>query len=606
MTLSAINGNRTEMAAIVNDHCPARYNILGSLMKIKSYALFFAVTLCTSLFFKNLSAQQLAFPGAEGFGAYASGGRGGVVYEVTNLSDNVVAPEVGSLRWALTDTSSRAPRTIVFRVSGIIVLQGVLHVGNNKVNNVTIAGQTAPGDGICLRKYPMYCHGTNIIIRYLRFRPGNETHSNSPAIYGIHAENGRNIIIDHCSMSWSIEEAATFYDDRDITVQWCIVSESLNSSYNAKGNHGYGGVWGGQNGSYHHNLLAHHLSRTPRFNGARSHDTLALVDFRNNVNYNWGASEGCHGGEVEIVGVGISKINMVNNYYKPGPATTGTSRQYLIAKPYDSTTNQSVRSLSKWYITGNYVNGNPAVTADNWNGGVQPKYPAKWAASSFKSDSMFAVAQIVTQTAEEAYVSVLAGAGAILPKRDTVDKRIVQEVTDGTYTYGAGGLIDSQQVVGGWPDYSSLSAPADADSDGMPDLWEIAHSLNPNDPSDRNTIGASGYTMLEEYLNSITGQTGIVSVEERSLLPLKYELKQNYPNPFNPKTIISFQLSASCVISLRVFDMYGRTIATLAEGRTQSGVHQVEFDGSRLASGIYFVRLSTENTLQTIKTILAK
>jgi pectate lyase len=564
------------------------------------------------LMIQTSSAQQIAFPGAEGYGAFASGGRGGVVYEVTNLSDSVAAPQPGSLRWALSDTSHSLPRTIVFRVSGIITLQGRLDVGRNNssgkciVNNVTIAGQTAPGDGICLRKYPMKVYATNVIIRYIRFRPGDETQSNSPAIYGIDVENAKNVIVDHCSMSWSIEEAATFYDDKFITVQWCLVSESLNSSFNPKGNHGYGGVWGGQYGTYHHNLLAHHLSRTPRFNGSRAHDTTAIVDFRNNVIYNWGASEGCHGGEVEILNVGISRINMLNNYYKPGPATTGTTRKYLVAKPYDSTTVLSVRSLSQWYITGNYVNGNDSITADNWKGGIQPKYPAKWSAISFKSDSMFTVPLISMQTAQDAYTSVLAGAGATLPKRDSVDLRIINEVTNGTSTYGTGGIINSQSDVGGWPTYNSLPALADADHDGIPDAWEIAQGLNPNDSTDGNSIASSGYTMLEEYLNSINGQTGITSVANEALAPRTFELYQNYPNPFNPSTTISFNLPFRSFVSLKIFNLLGREIACLISENLSAGNYSQQWNAWNLSSGIYFYRLQAGSFIETKKLIFLK
>jgi pectate lyase len=557
-------------------------------------------------------AQQLAFPGAEGFGAYASGGRGGVVYVVTNLLDSVAIPPEGSLRWALSDTTNLQPRTIVFRVSGMIHLQGRLDVGRNNasgkciVNNITIAGQTAPGDGMCLRRYPMKVYATNVIIRHIRFRPGDETHSNTPAIYGIDVENARNVMIDHCSMSWSIEEAATFYDDKDITVQWCLISESLNNSYSPKGAHGYAGVWGGQYGSYHHNLIAHHYSRTPRFNGARAHDTTAVVDYRNNVVYNWGNSDGCYGGEVEIVGVGLSRINMVNNYYKPGPATPSGSKSYLIAKPYDSTSNLSARSLSRWYITGNYVFGNATVTADNWNGGVQPKYPSIWPAASFKSDSMFAAAPVTTQTAEEAFDTVLAGAGATLPLRDSVDSRIVSEVRSGVATYGTAGLIDSQTDVGGWPAYSSLPAPPDADNDGMPDAWETAQGLNPNDSADRNAVAASGYTMLEEYLNSIDGQTGIVSAEERAIVPAHLQLEQNYPNPFNPRTAIAFQLSDPRFVTLAVYDLLGRVVATLVNERLMPGTYTREFDATGLASGAYLCRMQAGSFVVTKKLILLR
>jgi pectate lyase len=585
----------------------------GRTMRVSmAAAIALAILLLPSCMHTRAFAQQRAFPGAEGYGAYASGGRGGMVYVVTNLLDSLTNPPVGSIRWALSDTSNLLPRTIVFRVSGTIELQGRLDVGRNNasgkciVNNITIAGQTAPGDGICLRRHTLKVYATNVIIRHIKFRPGDETHANSPAVYGIDVENARNVIVDHCSMSWSIEEAATFYDDRDITVQWCFITESLNTSYNSKGAHGYGGVWGGQYGTYHHNLLAHHYSRTPRFNGARAHDTTAIVDFRNNVIYNWGNAEGCHGGEVEIAGVGSSCINMINNYFKPGPATPAGAKSYLIAKPYDSTSDLSSRRLSRWYIAGNYVTGSPTVTADNWNGGIQPKYPAKWAAASFRADTMFTVAPVVTQSAEDAYGAVLAGAGATLPRRDSVDARIVREVTSGTATYGTGGLINSQTDVGGWPLYQSLPAPPDADSDGMPDTWEKAHGLNPSDPADRNVVAPSGYTMLEEYLNGINGQTGISAIDESAGTPKSFALAQNYPNPFNPKTGIRYQVSGFSDVKLAVYDMLGREVEVLVNGRKEPGVYQVEFDGGGLPSGAYLCRLTAGTFVQTRRLLLLR
>lgn len=422
-----------------------------------------------------IQAQTLAFPGAEGFGRFTSGGRGGSVWEVTNLNDS--GP--GSLRAAI---EAEGPRTVVFRVSGTIALQSELRIENG---DLTIAGQTAPGDGICIRDYMVFIDADNIIIRYIRVRLGDERRQQEDAISGL---GRKNLIIDHCSFSWGMDETATFWDNENTTVQWCIISESLHHSFHRKGAHGYGAIWGGKGASFHHNLLAHHASRTPRFNGSRYHKEpeKEIVDFRNNVIYNWGFNS-AYGGEA-------GRQNVIANYYKYGPATKPKNR---IVEPWDG--------KGKWFVSGNFVYGFPEITADNWAGGVQGKF---W--DAVRVDAPHPAAPVTTQTAEEAYELVLANAGAVLPKRDPVDLRIIQEVRSGTATYsgkwGAGsGIIDSQTQVGGWPDLRSAPAPSDNDHDGMPDEWEIEDGLNPADPADRNgDRNGDGYTNLEEYLNSLT------------------------------------------------------------------------------------------------------
>jgi hypothetical protein len=453
-------------------------------------------------------AQVVAFPGAEGFGRLATGGRGGQVVEVTNLND--AGP--GSFREAFNQYLGE-PITIVFRVGGLIDLKSALKPTRS---NVTIAGQTAPGDGICLKNYSLKLHGTNIIVRYIRSRPGNTSGANVSGIYGLNMENCRNFIVDHCSFSWSIEETATFYDNKYSTVQWCLVSESLNSSFNGKGDHGYAGVWGGQYASYHHNLVAHHHSRAIRFNGARAHDTTAVVDYRNNVIYNWGDMNAAYGNELVIPG-GSGQLNLVNNYYKGGPATPPARAAVLfdITQAYDAA--NPAKPVATVYAAGNYDAGYPTVTADNWRGIRLHNYPAT--AANFARFRQAAptpnLAPITTQSAEAAYRSVLAGAGATVPVRDALDARIVQETRTGTATgsspggsatYGLHqGIIDSQADVGGWPTYRPGAAPPDTDHDGMPDTWETSHGLSATAAADRNTLGASGYTHLEEYLNSLAG-----------------------------------------------------------------------------------------------------
>ena len=288
-----------------------RYKLI-MMSKIFSFPLLFIL-----MSFNAAQAQLIAFPGAEGYGKFTTGGRGGRVIEVTNLNGD---ESPGSLRAALK-TPGNDPITIVFRVSGNISLtQGQVKVGRS---NMTIAGQTAPGDGICIKDGYLKFGGSNLIIRFLRLRPGDAAGLSDLSSLG--TENGKNIIIDHCSLSWSNEESHTCYDNKYITVQWCILSEGLYSSFDSKGARSYGSQWGGQYASYHHNLLAHNVSRSPRVNGARSHDTVAICDYRNNVIFNWGKSGAVYGGELEVNAPNAEcSINWVNNYYKPGPATANT------------------------------------------------------------------------------------------------------------------------------------------------------------------------------------------------------------------------------------------------------------------------------------------
>jgi hypothetical protein len=420
-------------------------------------------------------AQPLAFPGAEGFGRFAAGGRGGDVYAVTHLNDN--GP--GSLREAV----SAGNRTVVFRVSGTIDLQSDLLITQS---NLTIAGQTAPGDGICLKRHPLRLSGaSDVIIRHLRVRPGPE--SGKP-VDGIEVRNGRNIILDHCSVSWSIDEAVnTWHGAKDLTVQWCLIAEPLNRSIH-RGPHGYGASWGGENTSYHHNLFAHCAGRAPSVAGQTKERTI-LMDHRNSVIYNW-QHRSCDGKPVSI--------NVVNNYYKPGPATLPAVRRRIVRI---DDTRAAYGYDSGWHIAGNIVEGFPALTADNWAGGVD--FEGSTSAQTSRRLDPFPVAPVTTQPAAEAYALVLAGAGATLPRRDSIDARIIDEVTRGTATFGDG-IIDTPAQVGGWPELKSAPAPADSDGDGMPDAWEQARGLNPRDPADRNAATlAPPYTNLEVYLNSL-------------------------------------------------------------------------------------------------------
>ncbi len=441
------------------------------------------------------SAVPLAFPGAEGFGRFATGGRGGDVYIVTNLNDS----GAGSLRDAVTNRVVTTPRTVVFAVSGTIYLQSTLRITKG---NLTIAGQTAPGDGICLAYRPLdISNSTNVIIRFLRVRLGDVAGVENDAFS---SRYGSNLIIDHCSFSWSVDETSSTYDNTDLTLQWCFITESLRDSVHSKGPHGYGGIWGGLGATYHHNLIAHHDSRNPRFNGARTHGTDdELVDMRNNVIYNWKGNS-TYGGEPTDTGL-PARHNMVNNTYKNGPATGTGSIRYRILEPSRNTESTGA-TLSLFHVSGNWTTASSTVTANNWNGGVQVIPSSEF--PSIRADTPFAVPAVTTQTAQESYPLVLAYAGCRRPNRDPIDTRIAGEVASGTVTYYGSknnypGIIDSQADVGGWPALASAPAPADTDADGMPDTWENARGLNPADPSDRNLADSAGYTNLELYLNEL-------------------------------------------------------------------------------------------------------
>lgn len=476
-----------------------------------------------------------AFPGAEGFGMYTTGGRGGKVCHVTTLEDGT---QEGTFRWACSQSGAR---TIVFDVSGTIFLKSELRIKND---NVTIAGQTAPGDGICIANYPFVIACKNIIIRYMRFRLGNEalkTNAKAHEGDGLGGMDSQNIIIDHCSVSWSIDECLSVYGSRNITVQWCIASQSLNNAGHSKGAHGYGGNWGGSGASYHHNLVAHHISRTPRLGPRPGTQTDERMDMRNNVIYNW-IDNGCYGGE------GMN-VNIVNNYYKPGPDTKTGAKGMRIASPGIRTTSYTKHDTASpnewdkmWHVWGKYyVDGNvnekyPKVTDDNWTYGIYNQIDNSKVDYTFTEetkDTMRALLPtpfeaVTTHAAEEAFRQVLAYAGASL-HRDAIDAVIVSDALHGETTYTGKdckrGIINSQDDLrpsdagddwSAWPELKSETASADTDGDGMPDDWETAHGLDPANPDDGSALvktsgfigvpedgEAPQYTNLEVYMNSL-------------------------------------------------------------------------------------------------------
>uniref|UniRef100_UPI0040479F1C pectinesterase family protein n=1 Tax=Mariniflexile sp. TaxID=1979402 RepID=UPI0040479F1C len=417
----------------------------------------------------NNYSQQLAFPTAEGFGQYATGGRGGLVYKVTNLNDD----GEGSFRKGILKSG---PRIIVFDVSGTIELKRNLDINKG---DLSILGQTAPGDGIAIKGYPVTIKSDNVIIRYLRFRMGDSNKVEGDALGG---RNTNNVIIDHYSISWGTDENASFYNNKNFTLQWCIISEALNKSVHEKGAHGYGGIWGGVNVSFHHNLIANNNSRNPRFSGSATTENSEseFMDFRNNVIYNWGENS-IYGGEK-------GSYNIINNYFKSGPATTSSKLDRIVnpSKPY-----------GKFYVNGNYVNGFEAITKNNWDGGVQCDNPE----ATKLNDPISISENVKTDSALEAHDKVLKQAGASI-FRDAVDARIIHNTKEGSANY-KDGIIDSQENVGGWPVLKSEKTKEDSDEDGMPDDWEIQNKLNPKtNDANLNSLDKH-YTNIEVYTNGL-------------------------------------------------------------------------------------------------------
>lgn len=497
------------------------------------------LTLLAAIFALVATAQDQApaFPGAEGHGRYVTGGRGGTIVHVTNLNDS----GTGSLRAAVSSSN----RIVVFDVGGIIKLKSDLTIKGN----VTILGQTAPAPGITLRYFTVRPNGNNIIMRFIRIRRGEEMNVNDGAD-ATWARNFTGMILDHCSFSWSIDEIASFYDNRNFTMQWCTIGEALANPGHTKGEHSYGGIWGGKGASFHHNFLCHMQNRVPRFCGARYNWTgydktkyanaiqAEIVDFRNCVMYNWGNGNGCYGG------TGGGNINIVNNYYKAGQATVNKTRvtQISVANSSNADGSPFMGYCARYYINGNYVTAASQPANYDWNGviydnGTYTINGEKYCADAdhkygdqvtyvknsegtdcvrIKLDEPVAIGDITTHTAQTAYEKVLANVGASL-HRDAVDDRYITEATKGTTTYtgsatktGDGktvqhlpGIIDYVKDQGEYV-LESTKHPADydADNDGIADDWEQANGGN-LDPKAKTLDPKGFYTNLEVFANSL-------------------------------------------------------------------------------------------------------
>lgn len=456
---------------------------------MRSLAIAIWVISSTVLLAGEGPATQLAFPTAEGYGRFAQGGRGGRVIHVTNLND--AGP--GSLRQAV---EAEGPRTVVFDVSGLITLESKLVVRNPFL---TIAGHTAPGKGICIRKFNFGLYNAqDVIIRHIRVRPGNIS---GETLDGMGMAYSDNCIIDHCSISWTLDEAFSSRGAKNITLQRTLISEALNVAGHRKyppgTEHGYAASIGGMTGSFHHNLLANCAGRNWSLAGGldREKRHTGWLDLRNNVVFNW---------KNRTTDGGAARVQFVNNYYKPGPATKWL---YVIRPELEWV---DLYGPQEYFIAGNVLEGH--VRADEKLSGFKPwpDVPIE----TYVRDKPFFDSHVQTQSAVDAYQDVLGDVGCTVPQRDDHDRRILAEVKSGNCKFhgsktGLPGLPDSQADVGGWEEYPVVRRADDwdTDRDGMPDTWETARHLNPSDPDDGNTDRDSdGYANLEEYLGWLVGE----------------------------------------------------------------------------------------------------
>lgn len=520
-----------------------------------------------------------AFPGAEGAGMWSLGGRAGDVYEVINLNNSGPG--------SIVDALSQGNRTVIFRVSGTIELQGVIL---RPKSFTTIAGQTAPGDGITIKGRMIIASQegrsvTDVVVRFIRIRV-DEGAANSSGD-AIDIVDGENIIIDHVSASYARDEGISCQEQSDkVSVQWCIISEGLTFE-----SHSYGSLVRGDHGdtkSYHYNLYAHNHSRNPRPGNYTqiANDSLGLFfDFRNNVVYNWKGSEPGYNDDRMTV----SRYNFIGNYFVTGQESPVTNRIF-----------KENSLVSYGYFRDNAYNGN--VPDDAWSL-VRFNNFTQAQVDDYKARSYeVPMEPVTTFSPEKAKSLVLAKAGSSFPKRDIIDERIVNDVLTGT---GRSIMRTTNQPEGAWPLLNSLPAPLDTDKDGIPDEWEIANGLDPNDPSDGSAYTISGYTNLEIYLNHLVEDI-MTSVENEVEIPSNFALHQNYPNPFNPVTTIEYYLPKEALVKLEVFDALGRRVAILDEGNKPSGFYKVNFDASRFASGLYIYRLNADQKVFTKKMLLLK
>ena len=498
--------------------------------------------------------NQLAFPSAEGFGKYTQGGTGGKVVIVKSLGD------FGSA------VKTKGKKTIVFQVSGEVKSPGTIPSGT------TIAGQTAPGDGICIRG--QIGLGNDVILRYVRVRGGNDA---------IGKKGGSDIILDHVSASWSVDETVSIYHCKNVTIQWCLIAEPLGPE------HGYGGIWGGPQNSFHHNLFAHCQARAPRFSGGIENN-----DYRNNVCYNWEVNS-MYGGEAVQNGGGASNysyINVIANYYKAGPAAANDMLKYRIVDPWKNT------GYGKWYIKDNYVHGYPEVTADNWDGGEYGGVQIVGYGTtplndrSMKTDEPAPFIPINQDTPEIAYEKVLKRVGCSFPNRDALDARIIEEVKTGTAKYGKNGIVSKISESSGYGTLKSTTPPKDSDSDGIPDDYETKMGLNPNNAKDATEKGMDGFTNLVLYCESLISEATKTKVEKWATQK-KLKLTHSFLSYAHASPSIEYQLPSKSKVTLEVFNVMGKHIATLVNEIQGPGNHSVSLNRSHFTTGFYAYKFTS-------------
>lgn len=447
------------------------------------------------------SEKLIAFEGAEGGGMYATGGRGGDVYVVTSLEDYEKGgtPIEGTLRYAI-DTAPEAGRIIVFHVGGTIHLKQRLSFSGKQ--NITVAGQTAPGEGITIAGYDTdISNSKNLIFRFVHFRVGTENLLNGgDSMDALWGRDNDTFMIDHCSFSWNTDECLSTYRGKNGTVQWCIVSESLTVSGHSKGRHGYGAIWGGDNTVFQYNLVANHTSRNPRIGGGSMSDptntgSMATLQLSNNIIYNFGYYS-CYGG-------GYTYTNYINNYLKTGPGTRDAVLNQLIAPGENG-------KVGGFYIAGNYMEGNDAISNDNTLGYGVTGATTTISDTPYKAEAFESVTLV---SAKDAYSQILDKAGVTYPRRDAIDARVIAQVEQNTGFY-----INTQDEVGGYcAPTVSRAADFDSDLDGIPDAWESAHGLNPNDASDSASLNEEGYAWVEVYFNELVKD--VIAADYKALNP---------------------------------------------------------------------------------------
>ncbi len=539
-------------------------------------------------------SQIPAFPGAEGFGANTIGGRGGQVLKVTNLDDH--GP--GSLRAAI---ETEGPRIIIFEVGGIINLETELSVRNPFI---TIAGQSAPGDGICLRGECLRIYTHDVVIRYIRSRPGDIDFGVSNEWEAIDAMSVQgdayNVVIDHCSLSWAVDENIDVWQRaHDITIQHCILAEALKHSKHPKGAHSMGMIIGSKatRVSVHHNLFAHNNDRNPHMNGR------SVVDFRNNIVYN-------PGGVAMDVGAARNQVlNYVNNQIIDGPNTN------LLG---DIVIRNLARDLPKVYISGNIgVNATfkKVYTYSNSSEDILSfRSPEDLAViQELELSEPYTAPEVTTVPASALKSYLLNNVGATLPRRDPVDAEVIRDVQKRGH-----GMVNHKNTLLAWPPYESGFAFLDSDNDGMPDHWEEAFNLDPNKPDHNQDSDNDGYTNIEEYLNQtspvLTGAIAPASsnsplnIDDVSISTpsLNFEFIEYFPNPFIDKLDMKFSVNQPSQVSIRVFNMLGREVNELVNSFLYEGKYEIIWDSTNMKAGLYQIVIASKSHSDGIKVVLSR